>query len=104
MSIWKKLRDFIKKPIDVEPVELVTAYEENDTAPRNDELRTAEMLNEVDFSHQGDLKAYVRGLTVPKEVIEGWISVGLLNPEEMKAAEKMIKIMIEDQKTHVSFT
>jgi hypothetical protein len=52
-----------------------------------------ELLSEIDFAHPGDLESYVRGLRVPKETIERWISTGLLFPREMKVAEKMIQIM-----------
>ncbi|MEJ2041597.1 MAG: hypothetical protein P8X55_22115, partial [Desulfosarcinaceae bacterium] len=54
-----------------------------------------ERLCEVDFSTRGDLEAYVRGLAVPRELVERWISAGLLFPEEMIMAEKIAKIMIK---------
>lgn len=64
--------------------------------PSEDALALAkQMLGEVDFSYRGDLEAYVRELTVPRQVIERWISAGLLFPEEMMMAEKMVKIMIK---------
>jgi hypothetical protein len=103
MSIWKKIRRLLRKPKEPSPVELVTTYDEDRLEPHNTNSHVVEMLNEVDFSQQGDLKAYVRSLTIPKEAIEGWISAGLLNPEETKTAEKMIKILIEDQKKYGQF-
>ena len=52
----------------------------------------------VDFDHNGDLESYVRGLNVPRDVIEQWMSTGLLFPDEMKTAEKMIQIMRRHEK------
>jgi hypothetical protein len=54
--------------------------------------------DEIAFSPQGDLEAYVRGLDVSKEAIEGWISAGVLLPEETKVAIKMIRIMCRNNK------
>jgi hypothetical protein len=54
--------------------------------------------NEIAFSSQADLEDYVRKLSVPKEVIESWISAGVLLPEETKVATKMIRIMSKDPK------
>lgn len=54
--------------------------------------------HEIAFSPQGDLEAYVRGLAISKEAIEGWISAGVLLPEETKVAAKMIRIMCRNSK------
>ena len=48
---------------------------------------------EIAFSAQGDLESYVRGLDLPKEAIERWISAGVLLPEETRVATQMIRIM-----------
>jgi hypothetical protein len=48
---------------------------------------------EFDFNLQGDLEAYAKGLKVPMEIIEKWISAGLLFPDEIKAAQKILRIM-----------
>lgn len=58
----------------------------------------ADAEDSIAFSPQGDLEAYVRGLAVSKEAIEGWISAGVLLPEETKVATKMIRIMCRDSK------
>ncbi len=58
-------------------------------------------VEDVAFSPQSDLEAYVRGLTVSKEVIENWIAAGLLLPEEIRMAEKMIKIMRKNDETYI---
>jgi hypothetical protein len=65
-------------------------------ANQTPETLAKELLSEVYFSHRGDLEAYVRTLTVPRQVIERWVSAGLLFPEEMIMAERMIKIMLKN--------
>ncbi len=95
MAWIKKIRAlFQKKKAKEQKVE----YVETPLAdqPPEDALALAkQMLGEVDFSRRGDLETYVRELTVPRQVIERWISAGLLFPEEMIMAEKMVKIMIK---------
>jgi hypothetical protein len=48
---------------------------------------------EIDFSKENDLEAYTKRLNVPREVIEKWVAAGILRPDEIKVAEKMLKIM-----------
>jgi len=55
--------------------------------------RDWELENDIDLSPQTDLEDYARGLSVSKKSIERWISSGLLMPEELKVAEKLVKIM-----------
>jgi hypothetical protein len=55
------------------------------------ETRTAEQ--EVDLTNLTDLEAYARGSAVSRKSIEQWISSGLLMPDELKVAEKLIKMM-----------
>ena len=95
MAWIKKIRAlFQKKKAKEQKVEYVEAPPAGQ--PSEDALALAkQMLGEVDFSHRGDLETYVRELTVPRQVIERWISAGLLFPEEMVMAEKMVKIMIK---------
>jgi hypothetical protein len=52
-------------------------------------------VEEMAFTRQSDLDAYARGLSIPPEVIEKWISAGLLFPDEIRMAEKIIKILRE---------
>jgi hypothetical protein len=52
-------------------------------------------VEETAFTRQSDLDAYARGLSIPPEVIEKWISAGLLFPDEIRMAEKIIKILRE---------
>lgn len=49
--------------------------------------------SEIDLSSRIDLEDYARELHVSKKSIERWISSGLLMPEELKVAEKLLKIM-----------
>lgn len=55
-------------------------------------------VEETAFTRQSDLDAYARGLSIPPEVIEKWISAGLLFPDEIRMAEKIIKILREKTK------
>jgi hypothetical protein len=48
---------------------------------------------EVEFNLRSDLEACAKGLKIPVETIEKWISAGLLFPDEIKAAQKILKIM-----------
>jgi len=48
---------------------------------------------DIDFRGLGDLEAYVENLNVPTETIETWISAGLLYPDEIRIAEKMVQIL-----------
>jgi hypothetical protein len=48
---------------------------------------------EIDFSKENDLEAYTKRLNVPRETIERWVAAGILRPDEIKVAEKMLKIM-----------
>ncbi len=92
LGIFNFLRARFKKRTAPKPA-LVEVY---DDAPR---WRPAlQSLRHVDFSHNGDLEGYVRGLNVPRETIEQWISTGLLFPDEMKMAEKIIQIMRRQEK------
>ena len=49
--------------------------------------------SEIDFSIEIDLEAYTKKLNVPRETIERWVAAGILRPDEIKVAEKMLKIM-----------
>ena len=97
MAIIKYLKNrFGKKRSTQQPVEYIQekpqeTETDNDRARTTTELR--ELDNEIDLSSHHDLEDYARGLSVTKESIERWISSGLLMPEEMKVAEKLLKIM-----------
>ena len=94
MAYLKKLRALFSKNKTREQMELVQSCDfASDSEAAGPDTLAKELLGEVDFSYRGDLEAYVRELKVPRKVIERWISAGLLFPEEMVMAEKMIKIM-----------
>lgn len=57
-------------------------------------------VEEMAFTRQGDIDAYARGLSIPPETIEKWISAGLLFPDEIRMAEKIIKILREKTKVY----
>ena len=96
MTILKFFRKFLRKSptnpaveyvhearSEARPMDLPPVHPPADRAPDN----------EVDLSARSDLEDYARGLTVSKESIERWISSGLLMPEELKVAEKLIHYM-----------
>lgn len=55
----------------------------------------ASVVEEMAFTRQSDLDAYAKGLSISPEVIEKWISAGLLFPDEIRMAEKIIRILRE---------
>jgi hypothetical protein len=50
-------------------------------------------MPEFDFSKESDLEAYTQKPSVFQEMIKKWIGAGILRPDEIKVAEKMLKIM-----------
>ena len=54
-------------------------------------VQTAEV--DVDLSPQKDLENYARGLSVSKKSLEQLISSGMLMPDELEVAEKIIRFM-----------
>lgn len=96
MTILKFLRRFMKKT-DPKPT-LAYVQEARGQVPaaepeQDQAVDAREMENEIDLSGRTDLEDYARGLSGSKESIERWISSGLLMPEELKVAEKLLKIM-----------
>ncbi|MCP4744908.1 MAG: hypothetical protein GY874_02035 [Desulfobacteraceae bacterium] len=91
----KKILEAIFKTDSVQPKVEVVQTCDVDICLRchEDNSLSHELRSEIDFSHRSDLEKYVRTLNVPRQAIESWVSAGLLFPEEMIVAEKMIKIM-----------
>ena len=95
MAIMNYLRKMLKRQASAKPMEYVRADRcpvnamAHPPVPENLEQPEAE----IDLTHQADLEGYARGLSVSKESIERWISSGLLMPQEMQVAEKLVKIM-----------
>jgi hypothetical protein len=96
MTILNFLRKFMKKS---DPKPALAYVQESRDQTFGIGLNAAqpadswEMENEIDLSARTDLEDYARGLSVSKKSIERWISSGLLMPEELKVAEKLVKIM-----------
>ena len=96
MTFLNFLRKFMKKN-DPKPALTYVQEPRSQTSPVGIGSAQAddswEMENEIDLSTRTDLEDYARGLSVSKKSIERWISSGLLMPEELKVAEKLVKIM-----------
>jgi hypothetical protein len=108
MKLIQTIRKILSKPQASRSYEYVRVVEAPPGGTRSDlgpppamgtELRTpvAERAEEIAFSHQGDLESYVRGLDVPKEAIERWLSAGVLLPEETRVASQMIRIICKNK-------
>jgi hypothetical protein len=96
MTILNYLRKFMKKSSPKPSLAYVQELRGHAPVVEIDPAREAdewEMENEIDLSARTDLEDYARGLSVSKKSIERWISSGLLMPEELKVAEKLVKIM-----------
>jgi hypothetical protein len=98
MSFVSYLRARFRKKTQAKTAAYVEIYEDSASPQPTDQGPVDPKMPTVDFSYSGDLESYVRGLHVPRDVIEQWISTGLLFPDEMKMAEKMIQIMRRQEK------
>lgn len=95
------IRNYIKKMFKKDEPEPSLEYVHNEAAeggtaairPESSAKQSGEMGGEIDLSRQSDLEGYARDINASKESIERWISSGLLMPEELKVAEKLVKIM-----------
>jgi hypothetical protein len=96
MTILNYLRNLLKSNDANPELEYVhesrnrTSALETDAVPP---IETHDAENEVDLANLTDLEAYARGPGISKKSIEQWISSGLLMPEELRVAEKLIKMM-----------
>ncbi len=104
MTIWKKIRRFLfDRPgaaCRSHPQAFLTAGESvAKPAPPGADIsmpvpgRVLPPVREIDFSRSADLDTYTENLRVPEEDIRQWISAGLLFPEELRNAERMLKIL-----------
>ncbi len=57
------------------------------------ETTLREMDGEIDLSRHADIEDYAKDINISRESIERWISSGLLMPEELKMAEKLVQLM-----------
>ena len=98
MAIINYLRKIFKKG---DPHQPAMEYVRDEPSAAKDEVlppssamkKSPEMDSEIDLSRQADLEGYARDTDMSKESIERWISSGLLMPEELKVAEKLVKLM-----------
>jgi hypothetical protein len=96
MTILDYLRNLLKKNDSNPELEYVHETRNRTSAVGMDAVapvETHDAENEVDLANLTDLEAYARGSGVSKKSIEQWISSGLLMPEELKVAEKLVKMM-----------
>ena len=56
--------------------------------------------NEIDLHSLNDLESVAKELTVPKETLQRWVAAGILSPNETKIAERLIKLMRENDRRH----
>ncbi len=98
MAFLKYLKKIFKKG---EPHQPKMEYVRDEPLAADDEMLAArsavnkalELEGEIDVSRQADLEGYARDINMSKESVERWISSGLLMPEELKVAEKLVKLM-----------
>jgi hypothetical protein len=64
-----------------------------ETIPREPIRPALSLDREIDFTRTEDLENYTEHLDVPVELIERWISAGILYPDELRIAEKMMRIL-----------
>jgi hypothetical protein len=97
MTIMNYLRKMFRKSEPGPAVEYIrdeaNASHHAAYAPASADQVHRQMDNEIDLSRRADLEGYARDINISTESIERWISSGLLMPEELKVAEKLVKIM-----------
>ena len=96
MAVFSYLRKILNRRGGKKPVEYVREDPYRADANRHHSHESAEfqqLESEIDLSPQTDLEGYARGLSISKESIGRWISSGLLMPDEMKVAEKIVQIL-----------
>ena len=47
----------------------------------------------IDLTIQGNLEKYAREKTLSPDIIEAWVSAGMLSPQETAGAQKLIKML-----------
>ena len=98
MAIMKHLRKFFGKG---RPKPTLTYVQDEPAPPElvvenpqsSVETTLREMDGEIDLSRHADIEDYAKDINVSRESIERWISSGLLMPEELKMAEKLVQLM-----------
>jgi hypothetical protein len=96
MTILNYLRNFLTRIDDNPSMEYVNESHVQATPVECDPVQAPENQgteNDFDLTHLTDLEGYARTSSISKESIEQWISSGLLMPDELKVAGKLIKLM-----------
>lgn len=96
MTILNYLRKLIKRNSPKPSLEYVheSGNQSSSLVPAASQLAEDwEMGGEIDLTSETNLENYARELNVSKKSIERWISSGLLMPEELRIAEKLVKLM-----------
>ena len=96
MTILNYVRNLLKRSDSNPDLEYVHESHDRKSAFGIDvvaPVETCDAEQEVDLANLTDLEAYASGSRISKKSIEQWISSGLLMPEELKIAEKLIKMM-----------
>lgn len=98
MAIIKYLRKFLGKSRSKPTL----AYVQDEAVrsegvvekPQPSEAQSIHAINdEIDLSRHADLEGYAKDINISRESVERWISSGLLMPEELKMAEKLVQLM-----------
>ena len=55
---------------------------------------------DIDLSRDDQLEAYAKGMKITPKTLEKWISAGILCPDEVRAAEKLLKLIRAKAATH----
>ena len=91
------VQDHAYEPVDGS-VYARTLPEQDTIQPADNEEKNVpayQGMDEVSLTRQNDFKKFAEGISVPKETIEKWIAAGVLYPDEIRAAEKLVKVMRE---------
>lgn len=106
MTVWKTIKRILRIRTGMKtrpgpavvlaagaPVEKTTPAVVDFTPPTPEPEPAYSPGPEIDFGRSADLETYTERLQVPEEEIQRWISAGLLYPEELRNAERMLKIL-----------
>ena len=55
---------------------------------------------DTDLLREDQLEDHARGMQIPPETLEKWIAAGILCPDEIRAAEKLLKMIRQKRRHH----
>gem|GEM_PF-2597663 len=55
---------------------------------------------DIDLLREDQLEDYANGMQIPPETLEKWIAAGILCPDEIRAAEKLLKMIRQKRRHH----